>query len=144
MNQKQKNHILPSFSRIKPVELSSIDFIKWILKYVRPFKSKFITLAFFMIVSSLLSLFPPILMQIAIDEYIDVGNKGGLILISSSIVGLGLLVAISNLLQRYIGEKIGHYAVKQLRLDLFSHLSSLSFSFFDESRTGDLISRVTA
>ena len=43
----------------------------------------------------------------------------------------------------YWGHLFGVRVEADLRRDLFSHMESLSFSFFDKNRTGVLMSRVT-
>jgi ATP-binding cassette subfamily B protein len=43
----------------------------------------------------------------------------------------------------YWGHTVGTYIEADMRRDLFSHLQTLSFSFYDNNRTGQLMSRVT-
>jgi ATP-binding cassette subfamily B protein len=43
----------------------------------------------------------------------------------------------------YWGHTVGAYIEADMRRDLFSHLQTLSFSFYDNNRTGQLMSRVT-
>jgi ATP-binding cassette subfamily B protein len=43
----------------------------------------------------------------------------------------------------YWGHTVGAYIEADMRRDLFDHLQKLSFSFFDNHRTGQLMSRVT-
>jgi ATP-binding cassette subfamily B protein len=43
----------------------------------------------------------------------------------------------------YWGHTVGTYIEADMRRDLFNHLQALSFSFYDNNRTGQLMSRVT-
>ena len=43
----------------------------------------------------------------------------------------------------YWGHTVGAYIEADMRRDLFNHLQSLSFSFYDNNRTGHIMSRVT-
>jgi ATP-binding cassette subfamily B protein len=43
----------------------------------------------------------------------------------------------------YWGHTVGAYIEADMRRDLFSHLQTLSFSFYDNNRTGQIMSRVT-
>ncbi len=54
-------------------------------------------------------------------------------------VGKGLLYLVVS----YWGHTFGVYVEADMRRDLFAHLESLSFGFYDKHRTGALMSRVT-
>jgi ATP-binding cassette subfamily B protein len=54
-------------------------------------------------------------------------------------VGKGLLYLVVS----YWGHTFGVYVEADMRRDLFTHLESLSFGFYDKNRTGALMSRVT-
>lgn len=54
-------------------------------------------------------------------------------------VGKGLLYLVVS----YWGHTFGVYVEADMRRDLFAHLESLSFGFYDKNRTGALMSRVT-
>ncbi|GHV92931.1 thiamine ABC transporter permease [Spirochaetia bacterium] len=43
----------------------------------------------------------------------------------------------------YWGHSVGAYIEADMRRDLFNHLQQLSFSFYDNNRTGQIMSRVT-
>ncbi|GHV62485.1 multidrug ABC transporter ATP-binding protein [Spirochaetia bacterium] len=43
----------------------------------------------------------------------------------------------------YWGHSVGAYIEADMRRDLFNHLQALSFSFYDDNRTGQIMSRVT-
>ena len=59
--------------------------------------------------------------------------------------GLVLLYVLRSIMQyvvTYFGHTLGVRIEADMRRDLFTHMQSLSFSFYDKSRTGQLISRV--
>lgn len=55
---------------------------------------------------------------------------------------LTIAAALANSLSLYMGDYIGQRLLRRLRNAVFSHLQSLSMSFFDRRRSGELISRV--
>ena len=66
------------------------------------------------------------------------------------IMGLAALLPLAmmgrgafDFLGTYLMNWVGLRAVMDLRIRLFEHMQSLSLDFFSESRTGELISRVT-
>ena len=60
------------------------------------------------------------------------------------IVGIAfLLKAIMHYIITYWGHMFGVRVEADLRDDLFSHMQSLDFSFFNRNKTGQLLSRMT-
>lgn len=64
------------------------------------------------------------------------------------LVGIGYLtVSIINIIANYYMASIGHIMGAKLetdmRRDLFSHLKELSYSFYDETKLGQIMSRIT-
>jgi subfamily B ATP-binding cassette protein MsbA len=70
-------------------------------------------------------------------------SRAGLVLVVATIPVIVLLRGIFGYLNAYLMTWAGARAIADLRTRLFEHLQSLSLAFFDTSRTGDLISRVT-
>jgi len=54
-----------------------------------------------------------------------------------------LLKALLYYIITVVGHRMGTLVEADMRRDIFSHMQSLSFSFFDHNRTGKLMSRVT-
>jgi len=61
-----------------------------------------------------------------------------------TIIGASLGSSVINFVQRYLQSYISQKTVYVLRNDLFNALTQKSFSFYDRSRVGDLVSRVTS
>ena len=95
------------------------------------------------LLASLTGIVPPYLLGVAIDNYITVGDFTGLTLISLILIGFYLVYWISDYQRTYQISWLGQNMVNEIRKQLFSHLQDLSFSFYDKSEAGRLISRVT-
>ena len=54
------------------------------------------------------------------------------------------VLAASSALRYYLVTTLGERIVADLRSDVFAHLTRLSSSFFDNARTGEMVSRLTA
>ena len=66
------------------------------------------------------------------------------ILISSAILGgVYLLKAVCNYIVGYYGHVVGVRMQADMRRDLFAKYERLPFSYFDDHKTGDLLSRLT-
>jgi ATP-binding cassette subfamily B protein len=89
-----------------------------------------------------------LVVPIAVRRMIDFGfTARGLQLIDSYflvMIGVGAVLALSSALRYYLVTTLGERIVADLRGDVFAHVTSLSAGFFDEARTGEVISRLTA
>jgi ATP-binding cassette subfamily B multidrug efflux pump len=124
-------------------KLSDRALIKKLLKYLLKYKRRFIITVVAVVVVSLTGLLPPYLLKVAIDNYIKNSDLAGLTVISIILAGVYLVNWVSNYQRTYQMSWMGQNMVNDLRKQLFSHLQELSFSFYDRSEAGEIISRVT-
>ena len=89
-----------------------------------------------------------LVVPIAVRRMIDFGfSERGVALIDSYflvMIGVAAVLALASALRYYLVTTLGERVVADLRGDVFAHLTSLSSAFFDEARTGEMISRLTA
>ncbi|MEY8341991.1 ABC transporter ATP-binding protein [Niallia circulans] len=111
--------------------------------YYKPHKKLF-TLDFSSaIVVALLELAFPLAVSWYIDELLPKGNWSSILSVG---VGLLLLYGISTFLQYIVnfwGHKLGINIETDMRGQLFTHVQRQSFSFFDNTKTGHIMSRIT-
>ena len=115
------------------------------LSYYKPYKKLFFTDMFCAMVAAAITLVFSML-----TRYIT-----GVILIESPIdlkiiYQLGLIMVVlviieffCNFYVAYQGHVMGTYMERDIRNELFEHYQKLSFSFYDEQKTGQLMSRIT-
>ncbi len=86
----------------------------------------------------------PYLVKLAIDNYINVKNPdpGGLELLLLAYLGVVVCAFALNYGQAYLLQYIGRTVIFDLRMKVFTHLQSLSLSFFDRNPVGRLVTRV--
>ncbi len=85
----------------------------------------------------------PIVLQLTIDEVV-LKNRYYLIpLIAGGFFGLMLIKAIATFLHQYMGDLFGITSVYKVREKLYDKLQVLSFKYYDNARTGDIMSRLT-
>ncbi|WP_290749244.1 ABC transporter ATP-binding protein [Exiguobacterium sp. UBA3968] len=85
----------------------------------------------------------PLAVKWFIDSLLPNGEMNWIILVS---VGLLALYVISTLMQfvvNYFGHKLGINIETDMRRQLFSHVQKQSFRFFDNTKTGHIMSRIT-
>ncbi len=114
-----------------------------LLGYLRPYR-RFVALSIVALFAMAgLELLGPVLVKIAIDEHIAIGEMEGLTRIA--LIFLGVLVAAFGL--RY-GEILlmnvtGQRAMYDLRREIFHHIQGLSTKFFTRNPVGRLMTRLT-
>ncbi len=115
-----------------------------LLPYVRRYRWRAVAALGALILAAVTTLVVPI----AVRRMIDFGfTARGLALIDSYflvMIGVGAVLALSSALRYYLVTTLGERIVADLRGDVFAHVTSLSAAFFDEARTGEVISRLTA
>ncbi|WP_024507733.1 ABC transporter ATP-binding protein/permease [Bradyrhizobium sp. ARR65] len=89
-----------------------------------------------------------LIVPVAVRRLIDFGfTPKGIALINSYfsvMIAVVAVLALASAARYYLVMTIGERIVADLRRDVFAHLISLSPSFFDSARSGELISRLTA
>lgn len=117
--------------------------IRRFFSYYKPHKRLFIVDFSAAMIVAILELAFPLAVQWFIDDLL-MGDDWNIILT----VGALLLVVyiISTLLQyvvTYFGHKLGVNIETDMRNELFHHVQKQSFRFFDNTKTGHMISRIT-
>ena len=97
-----------------------------------------------LLLSMALELAVPRMIQIAIDNTIEQRNVGFAIAIGALIVGVTAFKGVFTFLATYLAEVLSQRTTFRLRGLLFERIQSLSFSFHDKARTGELMSRTTS
>lgn len=117
--------------------------IKRFYSYYLPYKRLFMIDFGCAVLAAILELAFPLTVQWFIDSLLP-GEKWPAIV--SVGIGLLLLYIISTALQyivNYWGHKLGINIETDMRQDLFQHIQKQSFTFFDNAKTGHLMSRIT-
>ena len=117
--------------------------VRRLLHYLRSQKWLLVIVFALALVGTVLALFGPFLMGMAIDKAIKGGNLHELLRVSLMMLGVYLGSWLSQIGQNVLMAQAAQRAMRDLRAHLFSHLQTLSLSFFDRHPHGDLMSRLT-
>ena len=113
-----------------------------------PYIARYRWRAILALISLTVAAITTLVVPIAVRRMIDFGfTPKGIAMINSYFSVMILVVAVLALASAsryYLVMTIGERIVADLRRDVFAHLISLSPSFFDSARSGELISRLTA
>jgi ATP-binding cassette subfamily B protein len=122
-------------------EIVDTKVLKQLYSFVKPYKAQFYFLVFLTIAMAILAPTRPYLIQIAIDDYVTIGDKNGLLQIVYILVGLMILQAIVQWAHTYYSGWIGQVIIKDIRVRLYQHLLKLRLKFFDNTPIGRLVTR---
>ncbi len=133
----------------KEAKKFTLVLLKRLLKYMFPFKKKFILGLSLLVVNVLISLIWPRLVQWLIDNVLNIegafANSVTAILSSIGVVSLILFVDVFIASKRVlIITELGHFTIHDIRKDIFDHVQSLDFKYFDDRPAGKILVRITS
>ncbi|WP_333656992.1 ABC transporter ATP-binding protein [Tissierella praeacuta] len=116
--------------------------IKRFASYYKPYKKLFFTDMFFALLISISDLVFPLFTRKMINEIIPEGRMDLLVRWTIVMIFLFILRYASNYFVLYWGHILGVKIEHDMRRDIFSHLQSLPFSYYDNTKTGHIMSRI--
>ncbi|MCL2560587.1 MAG: ABC transporter ATP-binding protein/permease [Turicibacter sp.] len=120
----------------------SVKDLKRVLDYVKPYRRQLLLALVVILIANFAALISPVLVQQAIDYAIPNADVGYLLILAAIFF---VAVVVGGLCANYRIKniaKIGQNALRDMRLDLFTHLQKLSFDFFDSRPHGKILIRV--
>ncbi|MBL3644667.1 ABC transporter ATP-binding protein [Bacillus sp. RHFB] len=117
--------------------------IKRFLNYYKPYKRLFIIDFSCAVLIAVLELVFPLAVNRIIDDLLPTNNWKYIIIACAALLAIYLLSTLLNFIVSYYGHKLGINIETDLRENLFSKLQKQSFKFFDNNKTGHLVSRMT-
>ena len=120
-----------------------MDQFRRLLAFVRPYRGRLLLALAAIVVGSLLGLAGPYTLQFLIDAVFQQNDPQLLNRITLILIAIFAMQSVFYFVRGYLLAFIGQRVMADLRLRLFEHLQGLSLSFFNERRTGELVSRLT-
>ncbi len=119
--------------------------LRKLISYYKPYMGTFLLDMFFAIVASAISLIIPLVVRYITSDvvYLEEGAKERIIYLGIVLVGLVVVQFLANFYITDIGHVMGSKMEYNMRAEIFSHYQKLSFSFFDDQKVGQLMSRIT-
>ncbi|WP_058306968.1 ABC transporter ATP-binding protein [Gracilibacillus massiliensis] len=108
-----------------------------------PFKKYFFYSVLFVMIVTGITVLYPILLQITIDDVVTPGEYQLIPYLAIGFLLIMIVKGVANFSQQYLGDLFGVKSVYTLRDELYKKLQRLSFTYYDNARTGDLMSRLT-
>lgn len=115
---------------------------KRLMPVMRPYRRDFAGMFAFNLITAAIDVVLPLFQRYAISNYIEAGALSGLLPYTLCYFGVIVLQALSVVAFARNSMKIEMCAGRDMRANLFTHLQTLSFSFYNVTPVGYLLSRV--
>lgn len=116
--------------------------IKRFIAYYKPVKKLFAFDMFCALIVAAADLFYPMIARKIINVFVPDRDLTNILIWCGILLAVYLLKAIMNYIVSYYGHVMGVKMQAQMRHDMFMHLQKLPFKYFDNTKTGTIMSRL--
>lgn len=127
--------------QIKSTDAKKI--IKRLFGYLKEYKAGIVIVLLAMGITVGINLANPLILEYAIDNYVAKGDVKGLLTLGVIAVALSLLFIVFVRVRIYVMSKISNEILLKIRQEMYEHIQTLSFSFFDGRPSGKILARIT-
>lgn len=113
-----------------------------LLGYLKRYSKEVVLVLIAMAITVGISLFNPILIEFAIDNYVAKLDFEGLIRLAAFAVAINLIYVVMVKIRMYVMSYISNNIILSIREDVYEHIQSLSFTFFDSRPSGKILARI--
>jgi ATP-binding cassette, subfamily B, bacterial len=118
--------------------------LRRLLPFIRPHRHLLVAWAVLLAISSSATLSLPVAVRLMIDRGFAGDDPAGIDRWFVGLLGVATVLALATAGRFYTISLLGERVVADLRQRLFSHLLSLDMAFFERTRAGELVSRLSA
>ena len=124
-----------------------LENLKKLVSYYKPYKKVFLADMFFAIMASFIALLIPLVVRYVTAKVIYMPAEQVVKTMSIIAIVVGILILFQCYCNYYIanyGHVMGAKIEYDMRAEIFGHFQKLSFSFYDDEKVGQLMSRITS
>jgi len=122
----------------------NIGLLRRVFEYVKPYRTIFLWSVFLTLALAAITPVRPWLIGYTLDHFILEGNYFGLIEMTILMVVLLIIQTVIQYSQTLLTNTIGQSAIRDLRINVFNHISRLRLKYFDKTPIGQLITRTVS
>ena len=117
--------------------------LKRFISYYKPHKKLFAMDMTAALLVSVIGVVYPMITRTMLNTLIPDRNYRMVVIFGLTLLGLYFVKMLLNYFIQYEGHMMGVYMQAQMRTDMFAHLETLPYSFYDTHETGKIMSRMT-
>lgn len=115
-----------------------------IMGYARPYRMLMVGALALTFILAVVTSIRPIIFGFMVGSCIENPDAAGLLYWTFVLIGLLMSEAIGQFFHTYVGHIIGQNVIKDLRVELFSHITRLRLQYFDTHPIGMLVTRAVS
>ncbi len=116
--------------------------LKRLLSYLLEYKAAIVFVLFCMAITVTISLVNPLIIEEALDNYVANKDMPGLIKLGIFALVINIIFVVMVKIRLLVMAKITNKILLKIRQDLYEHIQTLSFQFFDGRPTGKILARI--
>ncbi len=122
----------------------NITLLKRVLAYVKPYRLIFLWSIALTLLLAAIAPVRPLLIGYTLDHHILKGDYNGLLNVTLLMLVLLLFQTGFQYAHTLLTNKLGQSAIRDLRINVFNHITKLRLKFFDKTPIGQLITRTVS
>jgi ATP-binding cassette subfamily B multidrug efflux pump len=113
-----------------------------LFRYLLVYKKQIGIVLLIMLCSVTITLINPLIIERAIDVYIKNRDMTGLLQLGAFAAVINIILVLLIKLRMFIMAEVSNKVLLAIREELYSHIQTLSFNFFDSRPTGKILARI--
>jgi len=122
----------------------NVGLLKRVFQYVKPYRGIFIWSVILTILLAVVAPVRPFLIKYTLDNYILKGHYKGLLMMTVIMLVLLVVQSVIQYSHTLLTNILGQSAIRDLRINVFNHITSLRLKYFDRTPIGQLITRTVS
>jgi len=122
----------------------NVSLLKRVFQYVKPYRAIFIWSVVLTILLAFIAPVRPFLIKYTLDNYVLKGHYSGLLMMTIVMLVLLVLQSVIQYSHTLLTNTLGQSAIRDLRINVFNHITRLRLKFFDKTPIGQLITRTVS
>ncbi len=119
-----------------------LKIVKRLIAYLFAYKGQVSCVMICMAIAIAISLVNPLLIEDALDIYVASGDMQGLLRLGILAVLINLIYIVVIKIRIFLMAKMTNKILMDIRQNLYEHIQTLSFSFFDSRPSGKILARI--
>lgn len=125
-------------------DVFNVGLLRRVFLYVKPYQSIFIWSVLLTILLAVVAPVRPFLIKYTLDHYILTGEYQGLVKMTIIMLALLVLQSVIQYSHTLLTNVLGQSAIRDLRINVFNHITTLRLKYFDRTPIGQLITRTVS
>lgn len=123
-------------------EAGKVKTLLRLFSYLFAYKKQVLFVLFIMMICVGITLLNPLIIEAAIDDYIGQGDWNGLVKLIAFAIGINIVMVLLIKIRMHIMNQVTNGILVTIRQELYTHIQTLDFHFFDSRPTGKILSRI--